>query len=130
MEGLSYIRVCIVDIWAFLMRLMYGMHFPAVNPALMAAEEVVGTVQGLTVELEVYVSGYPMPTSSQIGWYSPDLSEISDTDPGVVFTDGKRRLILFSVQPQQAGVYECEVVVSVSPYMGAVTSILLKVYGE
>ena len=103
---------------------------PAVNPAIMAAEEVVDTVQGLTVELEVYVSGYPMPTSSQITWYRPDLSEILDRDPGVAFQDGRRRLMLSNVQPQQAGVYECEVIVSLSPYMGAVTSILLKVYGE
>ena len=80
--------------------------FPAVNPAIMAAEKVVGTVQGLTVELEVYVSGYPMPTSSQIGWHRPDVSEILDTDPGVVFQGGRRRLILFNVQPQLAGVYE------------------------
>ena len=96
----------------------------------MAAEEIVGIVQGLTVELEVYVSGYPTPTSSLITWYRPDLSEISDADPGVIFQDGRRKLILFNVQPQQAGVYECEAVISLSPYMGAVTSVLLKVYGE
>lgn len=96
----------------------------------MAAEEIVGIVQGLTVELEVYVSGYPTPRSSQITWYSPDLSEISDADPGVVFQGGRRSLTLSNVQPQQAGVYECEAIVPLSPYMGAVTSILLKVYGE
>ena len=106
------------------------MAFSADNPGIMAAEEIVGIVQGVTVELEVYVSGYPMPTGSLITWHRPDLSEITDTDPGVVFTDGRRRLILFNVQPQQAGVYECEVVVTLSPYMGAVTSILLKVYSE
>lgn len=95
----------------------------------MPAEETVGVVQGLTVELEVYVSGDPTPTSSQITWYRPDQSEISDSDPGVVFQDGRRRLILSNVQPQQAGVYDCETVNSLSPYMGAVTSILLQVYG-
>ena len=106
------------------------MAFSAVNPATMAAEETVGIIQGLTVELEVYVSGYPTPRSSQITWYRPDLSEILDEDPGIVFTDGGRRLILSNVQPQQAGVYECGVVISLIPYMDAVTSILLKVYGE
>ena len=95
----------------------------------MPAEGTVGVLQGLTVELEVYVSGNPMPTSSQITWYRPDQSEIS-SDTGVVFQDGGRRLILSNVQPHQGGVYECEVVVSFSPYMGAMTSILLEVYGE
>ena len=106
------------------------MAFSADNPAIMAAEETVVIIQGLTVELEVYVSGYPMPTSSQITWYRPGVSEITDSDPGVVFIEGRRRLILSNVQPQQAGVYECEVVVSLDPYMGTVTSILLKVYSE
>ena len=96
----------------------------------MPAEGTVGVLQGLTVELEVYVSGYPTPTSSHITWYHPDRSEISDDDSGAVFQDGRRRLILSNVQPHQAGVYECEVVVSLSPYMGAVTSILLEVYGK
>lgn len=78
------------------------------------------------VELEVYVSGNPTPTSSQIRWHRLDLSEILNSDPGVVFQDG-RRLFLSNVQLQQAGVYECEAVVSLSPFMGTVTSI---VYGE
>lgn len=96
----------------------------------MPAEGTVGVLQGLTVELEVYVSGNPTPTSSQITWYRPDQSVISNSDTGVVFQDGGRRLILSNVQPHQAGVYECEVVVSLDPYMVAVTSILLEVYGE
>ena len=100
-----------------------------VNPAIMAAMDTVGVIQGLTVQLEVYVSGYPVPTSSHITWYRPDETIISDTDTGVVFQDSKRRLILSIVQPQQAGSYECEVAISIFPYMGALTSIQLKVYG-
>ncbi len=96
----------------------------------MAAEETVGVVQGLTVELEVFVSGNPTPTSSQITWYYPDQSLISNNDPGVAFQDSGRRLILSNVQPQQAGSYECEVILSLSPYMGTITSIMLNVYGE
>ena len=96
----------------------------------MAAEETVGVVQGLTVELEVYVSGYPTPTSSHITWYRPNGSIISNNDPGMVFQDGGRKLILFNVQPQQAGLYECEVLLSVSPLFFAMTSIMLQVYGE
>ena len=101
-----------------------------VNPAIMAAEDTVGVVQGLSVQLEVYVSGFPTPTSSHITWYRPDLSEISNDDTGVVLQDGGHRLILSNVQPEQAGSYECTVVLSLVPYMGAVTSILLEVYGE
>jgi hypothetical protein len=104
--------------------------FSADNPAIIAAEETVGVVQGLTVELEVYVSGNPTPTSSHITWYYPDLSELSNDDPEVVFQDGGRRLILSNIQPQQAGVYECAVVLSSDPYMGATTFIMLEVYGE
>ena len=101
-----------------------------VNPAIMPAEDSVGVVQGLTVELEVYVSGYPKPTSSHITWYYPNSGEISDTDTGVEFQDSSRRLILSNVQPEQAGLYECVVILSASPYMGASTSIMLNIYGK
>ena len=96
----------------------------------MPAEDSVGVVQGLTVELEVYVSGYPVPTSSHITWYYPNGDEVSDTDTGVEFQDSSKRLILSNVQPQQAGLYECDVILSVSPFLGASTSIMLNVYGK
>lgn len=95
----------------------------------MAAEETVGVLQGLTVELEVYVSGYPIPSSSQIMWYNPRGGEIN-ADAGVEFQDGHRRLILSDVQTEQAGLYECTVILSHVPYMGAMTSIQLNVYGK
>ena len=101
-----------------------------VNPAIMAAEETVGVLQGLTVELEVYVSGYPIPSSSQIMWYNPRGGEILDGDAGVQFQDGHRRLILSNVETQQAGLYECTVILSHDPYMGAMTYIQLDVYGK
>ena len=96
----------------------------------MAAEETVGVVQGLTVELEVYVSGYPVPTSSHIEWYYPDNTQVFDTDTGVEFQDGGRRLILSNVQTRQAGLYDCVVVLSLVPLMRAMTSIQLNVYGK
>ena len=96
----------------------------------MAAEETVGVVQGLTVELEVYVSGFPTPTSSQITWNRPGGSVISNNDPGMVFQDGGRRLIISNVQSTQAGLYECEVLLSSFPLLYATTSIMLQVYGE
>ena len=105
-------------------------HVRAVNPAIMAAEETVGVVQGLSVELEMYVSGYPVPTDSQITWYHPMEHEILDSHSGVEFQDSKRRLILSNVQPEEAGLYTCKVVLSLQPYMGATTSIQLNVYGE
>ena len=96
----------------------------------MAAEETVGVVQGLGVELEVYVSGYPVPTSSQITWSDPDGSELSDAIAGVDLQEGDRRLILSNVQTQQAGQYECTVVLSTNPYMGATAYVQLNVYGN
>ena len=96
----------------------------------MATEETVEVVQGLTAELEVYVSGYPVPTESHMYWYRPDRSEITSTDQGVSFQNSGRRMILSNVQLSQAGLYECEVVISTSPYMGTLTTIQLNVYGE
>lgn len=95
----------------------------------MAAEETVGVVQGLTVELEVFVSGYPVPTTSHIAWYY-NGTELLDTDTGVELQDNDRRLILSNVQPEQEGLYNCEVILSLAPYMGAMISIQLNVYGK
>lgn len=102
----------------------------AVNPAIVAAEDTVEVVQGLTAELEVYASGYPVPTESRIMWFRPDFSEIMSSDQGVSFQDGRRRMILSNVQVSQAGQYECEVVISYSPRMNAFTTIQLDVFGE
>ena len=96
----------------------------------MAAEETVGVVEGLTVQLQVYISGYPIPSSSSITWYHSDGGRIADSDVGVRFLESKRRLVLSNVQSRQAGMYRCDVVISIFPYMGASTEILLEVYGE
>ena len=82
------------------------------NPAIMAAEERVQVVQGLTVGLEVYRSGYPVPTRSDITWRLPDSSIVSENDPGMTLQDSGRRLILSNVQASQAGQYTCSVTVS------------------
>ena len=87
-------------------------------------------VQGLTAELEVYVSGFPEPTERHLTWYRPDGSEIMSSDQGVSFQDSGRRMILSNVQASQTGLYECDVLISASPYMGASTTIQLNVYGE
>ena len=93
----------------------------------MAAEETVKVVQSLTVELEVYVSGYPEPAESNIMWKRPDQSVIMSSDPGVSFQEGRKRMILSNVQADQAGLYECTVTVQA---MSASVKILLNVYGE
>ena len=96
----------------------------------MAKEETVGVVQGLIVRLEVYISGFPTPTSSHVTWHRPDRTVIMNTDSGITFRDSKRRLILSNVQPHHAGSYECFVEISMDPYLGTSTSIQLEVYGE
>ena len=65
----------------------------------MAAEEAVVVTQDQSVELEMYVSGYPIPTGSHITWYHPMEHEIVEYHSGVEFQDNKRRLILLNVQP-------------------------------
>ena len=93
----------------------------------MAVEKSVSVVQGSTVELEVYVSGYPIPTNSQITWYYPNDNVVLDTDTGAEFQDGGRRLKLSNVQPQHAGLYDCKVVLS---HMNASTKIELNVHSK
>ena len=88
---------------------------------------MIEVVQGLTVELEVYVSGYPVPTESQIRWQRPDQSIIMSSDQGVSFQAGGKRMILSNVQADQAGLYECIVTVLT---MSAFVKIQLNVYGE
>ena len=97
---------------------------PIVNPNIMAASETVSGIQGLSVELEVYVSGYPVPTESRIQWRYPDGSVILSVDEGVMFQDSGRRLVLSNVQFNQSGQYQCTVDGGVS------ASIQLTVYGE
>ena len=90
----------------------------------MAASETVSVIQGLSVGLEVYVSGYPKPTESQIRWQNPDGSVISSSDVGVMFQKSGRKLVLSNVQFNQSGQYQCTVNGSVS------ATIQLQVYGE
>ena len=95
----------------------------------MAVEERVQGVQGQRVELEVYVSGYPVPTQSNITWRRPDSSVITSDDPGVTFQNGGRQLILASAT--QAGMYECSVDISRSTEpASASVSIQLDINGE
>lgn len=96
----------------------------------MPVKERVSVMQGLTVELEVYVSGYPTPSGAQITWQRPNQSVIMDSDEGVEFQDDRGRLILSDVQPWQAGPYVCHVFVSLSPYQSSKVEIHLEVYGS
>ena len=95
----------------------------------MTVQERVGVVQHSTAELKVYVSGYPPPTPEQIMWYRPGNFEVTDSDEGVVFQEGRRSLVLSNLQPQQAGQYTCVVVLSRSPNRHASTQIQMDIYG-
>lgn len=77
----------------------------AVNPAIMATKEKVEVLQGSSVELEVFVSGYPIPTELNITWKGPDFREISDSDDSVDFHDGHKRVTISNIQLCQAGLY-------------------------
>ena len=106
---------------------VFSLSSNTVNPAILAVEKSVSVLQGSTAELEVHVSGYPIPTNSQITWYYPNDNVVLDTDTGVEFQDGGRKLKLSNVQPQQAGLYDCEVVLS---HMNAITTIELNIHSK
>jgi hypothetical protein len=95
----------------------------------MAAQEgPIGVVEGSSAVLEVYVSGYPMqPTAAQITWYRPEGFEVAVSDQGVEFQEGHRKLVLSNLQPQQAGVYVCEVE---TQHSSARARTQLEVYGK
>ena len=97
----------------------------------MAAQEgPIGVVQGSSAVLEVYISGYPLPTASQITWHRPEGYPVTASDEGVQFQEGHRRLVLSNLQPHQAGVYVCEVISSSPPHRRASTRIELDIYGK
>ena len=76
----------------------------------------------------MYVSGYPVPTESDISWRRPDGSLISSSDEGVTFQEGGRKIILSNVQANQAGLYRCSV--TISSMMSASTELRLQVNGQ
>ena len=89
-----------------------------------------GVVQGSSVQLEVFVSGYPPPT--QITWYRPHGYEVMTLDEGVEFQDGRKKLLLSNILSQDAGLYTCTVTLMTSLPQSptATTRITLDVYGE
>ena len=96
----------------------------------MAVKKKVEVVQDHSVALEVYVSGYPIPTGSQITWHYPNHTVIVESiEAGVKFEKGRKKLILSDVQPEQAGLYSCQVEISLAPYLGAKAEIHLQVFG-
>ena len=81
-------------------------------------------MEGTAATLRVYVSGYPLVTSSQIHWYRPNGTEILEGQAR--FEDGRRTMILTEVQSTDGGLYRCEVTTS---YGNSSTSIQMDVYG-
>ena len=101
------------------------------NPAIASVKSRVEAKQGSNVELSVYASGYPVPTESNIAWWGPDHTEITEYDEGVEFQNGHKTLMLTNVHTYQSGSYKC-LVSNPGPTHGLVaeTEIYLKVYGE
>lgn len=84
-------------------------------------------IQGQSVALEVYASGYP---TLWVTWYYPNHSAImGHIDEGVKFAKDHKKLLLFDVCPEQAGLYSCRVEVSLDPHLGAEAEIHLQVFG-
>ena len=95
---------------------------------MVAVNTTVGVAQGNSITLEVYISGYPIINSTNIHWYrlNPTRQEITS---GATFQDSRRRMILRSVQPSDAGTYECEAT-NGSQILRGSARIQLQVYGK
>ena len=102
---------------------------PVANPAVCPVMEMVTTAETLKTQLDVYVSGLPVPRSDQIHWYRPNGVEIQDGDASIQFTNDHKRLILGNVKLSDAGTYEVEVVLSGSVTLRAQTGIDLNIEG-
>ena len=94
--------------------------------------DMVTTTETLATQLDVYVSGYPVPRSDQIHWYRPNGVEIQEDNENVQFANSRKRLILSNIKLSDAGTYDVEVAV---PLIGTValrarTGIDLIVEGE
>lgn len=102
------------------------------NPAICPVEQMYSTSEGLAVQLEVYVSGYPQIRGDQITWYRPDMTEILDSDANVQFANIRKTLILNNVLPSDSGSYSAEVAIPIVGvfFSRARTTIDLEVYGE
>ena len=95
---------------------------------MIAVNSTVGVIQGNSITLEVYISGYPTIQGTDIHWYhlNPTRQEITS---GATFQDSRRRMILHNVQPSDARTYECEAINQRSMH-NASARIQLQVYGK
>ena len=94
----------------------------------MSVKNRVHAQQGSTVELKVHASGYPTPMASDIIWWWPNDTTITENNRAVEFQNDRKTLKLTDVQPQQSGHYKCTVSSSTAD-VEAVTEILLEVFG-
>ena len=94
------------------------------NPAILPVNRVLRIMEGTAATLQVYVSGYPLVTSSQIHWYRPNGTEILKGH--ATFRDGRKTMVLSELQSADIGLYHCEIITS---YGNRSTSIQLDVYG-
>ena len=75
---------------------------------------MVTTTETLAAQLDVYVSGYPVPRSDQIHWYRPNGVETQEDDENIQFANSRKRLILSNIKLSDAGTYDVKVAVLVN----------------
>lgn len=79
------------------------------NPAVMPVRNVVITQEGRQTQMEVYVSGYPLPTGNLIQWFRPNDEEIFENEPNVMFVNSRKTLVLTNIQLADFGMYRVKV---------------------
>ncbi len=77
--------------------------------------DIVTTLEGGQVQLEVYVASYPLLTDNQIHWYRPNGDEIFASEPNFQFVNSRKSLILSNVQLADLGRYEVEGLLASGP---------------
>jgi len=99
------------------------------NPAIKAVEPMVTVSQGERVDLEIYTSGNPPPSSDTITW-SRNGEAVNNNN----LLDQRHRLRIDDAQLSHAGVYNISVTVIISALQGLFikrnTMIILQVIGK
>ncbi len=82
------------------------------------------------MQMEVYVSSFPIPTGNQIYWYRPNSNEILENDPNVQFANSRKTLILTNLQLADFGKYQVEYILGIGIFFRkAGTEIRLDIQG-
>ena len=98
---------------------------------MVAVNSTLGVIQGGSITLEVYISGYPTVRSTNVHWYHLNLTRQEITS-GATFQNSRRRMILRNIQASAARTYECEATIPLfgSQKLRGSARIQLQVYGK